>query len=145
MTAVIRNYLSQSVMGAGRFGGGAGLMLATSGWTDRPDRRAVFVSERKSVGLWRHLRPNPALLFSQGLRGSCESSGLSTVHCLLCRYSQARRTSLIFLFLPEGSTLSHPSFCCFLMEVGNSSILALSLCLPCSLSALFGFFLCNKL
>lgn len=121
LTARIRNYLSRFVMGGSRHGGGVGLMLAAISWTGRPDWHAVFVcssSERESLGLQQLLHPNPALLFSQGLRGSCESCALSTVHCILRRYSQAKRTSLIFFlvfffFLPQGSLQCCPSFSCF--------------------------------
>lgn len=88
-------------MWGGRCGRCAGLILAASSCTDRPARRAVFVfgcSQRQFAGLRQDLWPNPALLFSQGLSSSCDSSGLSTVCCLLRRYRSWRPCSFSCLF-----------------------------------------------
>ena len=142
LSALIRNYLSQSVMRGGIYGGVTGLMLAAINWTDRPGRSVVFVSgcsEVEYVGPQRCLLPNPALLFSQGLRGSCESGELSVVHCLLCRYSQARRIH-IFSFISI-------SFLFFLFFNGGWQHLfsAFLSAFPFFLFALLSFFLCSKL
>lgn len=118
LTARIRNYLSRYVVGGSRHVGGIGLMLAAISWTDRADWHGVFVSgssERESVGLQQLLQPNPALLFSQGLRGTCEGCQLSIV-CSAGTGRQKERVwfffffaarftsvvSLFFLFLNEG-------------------------------------------
>lgn len=70
--------------------------------------------------------------------------GLSTVHCMLCRYRQAKRTSLIFFFLCRKVHFSGIPL--FLVFKWRLAIILLSLFLPpYSLSALLSFFLCYKL
>lgn len=147
LTDVISKYLFQSIMGGGRYGGGAGLMLAASGWTDRPDWHAVFVSEKWSVG--------PGGISGQ-IQPWCSARAWGgTVRAAGCQLSiaastgTASREELVWFFffffcLKAPLSLIH-LFLVFLMEVGNSSFLTLSLCLPCSLSALLSVLLCNKL
>lgn len=130
--------------------GGAGLMPAGSSWTDRQDRHAVFVSdcsERQSVGLRQRLQviSSPDCCSARARGAAVRVEGLSTVHCFLCRYSQARRMTLVFLLLlffffwPKGSTLSHLSFLFFnrgwQFSLSHSSTLSsLVLSLLCSAS-----------
>lgn len=132
LTDMISKYLFQSIMGGGRYGGGAGLMLAASGWTDRPDWHAVFVSEKWSVGL-------------RGISGQiqpwCSARAWGgTVRVAGCQLSIAASTGtelvwfFFFFFLPEGSTLPHPSFSCF-FNGGWQFIFSHSF----SLSSLFSF------
>lgn len=144
LTARIRNYLSRYVVGGSRHVGGIGLMLAAISWTDRADWHGVFVSgssERESVGLQQLLQPNPALLFSQGLRGSCEGCQLSIV----CSAGTGRQKERVwFFFLCRKVHFSGIPL--FLVFKWRLAIILLSLFLPpYSLSALLSFFLCYKL
>lgn len=70
--------------------------------------------------------------------------GLSTVHCMLCRYRQAKRTSLIFFFFAARFTSVVSLFFLFLNE-GWQLFFSHSFSPLYSLSALLSFFLCYKL
>lgn len=145
LTARIRNYLSRYVVGGSRHVGGIGLMLAAISWTDRADWHGVFVSgssERESVGLQQLLQPNPALLFSQGLRGTCEGCQLSIV----CSAGTGRQKERVWFFFFLCRKVHFSGIPLFLVFKWRLAIILLSLFLPpYSLSALLSFFLCYKL
>lgn len=96
----------------------------------------------ESVGLQQLLQPNPALLFSQGLRGTCEGCQLSIV----CSAGTGRQKERVWFFFFLCRKVHFSGIPLFLVFKWRLAIILLSLFLPpYSLSALLSFFLCYKL
>lgn len=131
---------SLSVMGGGRCGGGAGLMLVSSSWTETPDRHTVFVSGWKTIC-------RTVAKFSPVVQPRLEGQlwEQCAVTCPLPPLQVQPGEKKQFDFF--AWRLHSLSSLFFLVFNGHWQFffLTLSLCLFCSFSALLSLFLCNKL